>query len=219
MKDPIGKRIRGFRIIGVIKDFHFDTLHNAIAPLGMFYAQDDYDILLVKLWPGNLSEILSTLKEIWRKVAPGYPFEYRFLDESIEKLYENDRKIGILINIATVLALFIACLGLFGIASFTVEQRTKEIGIRKVHGASIPSIFILISKQFFKWVIAANVIAWPVAYFVMREWLSGFAFRTSLNIIFFIFALAIVLAITMITISYQVLKAALANPIHSLRYE
>ena len=219
MKDPIGKRIRNFRIIGIVKDFHFDTLHNAIAPLGMIYTPDDYDILLVKVRPGNLTEILSTLKEIWRKVAPGHPFEYKFLDESIEKLYENDRKVGILINIATVLALFIACLGLFGIASFTVEQRRKEIGIRKVHGASTPSIFILISKQFFKWVIAANVIAWPVAYFVMREWLSGFAFRTSLNIMFFIFALAIALAITMITISYQVLKAALANPINSLRYE
>jgi putative ABC transport system permease protein len=219
MKDPIGKRVRGFRIIGVIKDYHFDSLHHAISPLGMIYAPDDYDSLLVKIQPANLSETLATLRKSWLEVAPEYPFEFRFLDESIDALYKNDQKVGKIINIATVLALFIACLGLFGMASFSAEQRTKEIGIRKVFGASIPSIFFLLSKQFSKWVIAANVVAWPVAYFLMSKWLSGFAFRTSLNILFFVFAAAVALIIAMITVSYQTLKAALANPIHSLRHE
>jgi len=219
MMDPIGKRVRGFRIIGVIKDYHFDSLHHAITPLGMIYAPDDYDSLLVKIQPGNLSETLATLKKSWLEVAPEYPFEFRFLDESIDELYKNDQKVGKVINIATVLALFIACLGLFGMASFSAEQRTKEIGIRKVFGASIPSIFFLLSKQFSKWVIAANLVAWPVAYFVMSKWLSGFAFHTSLNILFFVFAAAVALMIAMISVSYQTLKAALANPIHSLRHE
>jgi len=219
MMDPIGKRVRGFRIIGVISDFHFDSLHHAITPLAMIYAPDDYDELLVKIQPENLSETLATIKESWLEVTPEYPFEFRFLDESIDALYKNDQKVGKLINIATVLALFIACLGLFGMASFSAEQRTKEIGIRKVFGASIPSIFFLLSKQFSKWVVAANVVAWPVAYFVMSKWLSGFAFRTSLNILYFVFAGAVALMIAMITVSYQTLKAALANPIHSLRHE
>ncbi len=219
MKDPIGKRVRESRIIGVIKDYHFDSLHNAITPLGMICAPEDYDSLLVKIRPGNLSETIAAIKGSWLEVAPEYPFEFRFLDESIDSLYKNDQKVGKAINLATVLALFIACLGLFGMASFSAEQRTKEIGIRKVFGASIPSIFFLLSKQFSKWVIAANVVAWPVAYFVMSKWLSGFAFHTSLNIVFFVFAAAVALMIAMITVSYQTLKAALANPIHSLRHE
>jgi len=219
MKDPIGKRVQGFRIIGVIKDYHFDSLHNAITPLGMIYAPDDYDNLLVKIKPGNLSETLAAIKKSWMEVAPAYPFEFRFLDEFIDALYKNDQKVGKIINIASVLALFIACLGLFGMTSFSVERRTKEIGIRKVFGASVPSIFFLLSKQFSKWVITANVIAWPVAYFAMSRWLSGFAFRTSLNILFFVFAAVIALMIAMITVSYQTLKAALANPIQSLQHE
>ncbi len=219
MTDPVGKRVLEFRIIGVIKDYHFDSLHKAIAPLGIIYDPDDYDSLLIKIRPGNLRETLAVIKESWSDVAPEYPFEFRFLDESIDSLYKNDRKVGKVINIATILALFIACLGLFGMASFSAEQRTKEIGIRKVFGASIPSIFFLLSKQFSKWVIVANVVAWPVAYFVMSKWLSGFAFRTSLNILFFVFAAAAALMIAMITVSYQTLKASLANPIHSLRHE
>jgi len=219
MKDPIGKRIREFRIIGVIEDYHFDSLHNAISPLGMICTPDDYDELLVKIQPENLPETLAAIKKSWLEVAPDYPFEFRFLDESIDALYRNDRKVGRVINIATVLALFIACMGLFGMASFSAEQRTKEIGIRKVFGASIPSIIFLLSKQFSKWVIAANVIAWPVAYFVMNKLLQVYAYRTAIGIEIFVFAAAAALMIALLTVSYQTLKAALANPIHSLRYE
>ena len=220
MKDPIGKRVRDdFRIIGIIEDYHFESLHEAIAPLGMIHTPVDYDRLLVKTQSQNLTNTLAAIKKSWMKVAPEYPFEFRFLDEDINNLYKNDRKVNTLINISTFLALFIACLGLFGMASYTAEQRTKEIGIRKIFGASIPSIFFLLSQQFSKWVIASNIIAWPLAYFLMNKWLSSFAYHTSQNILIFIFAAVIVLIIAMITISFQTLKASLANPINSLRHE
>ncbi len=220
MKDPIGKRVRNdFRIIGIIADYHFESLHEVISPLGMIHTPIDYDRLLVKIQSQNLTKTIAAIKKSWMKVAPEYPFEFRFLDEDINDLYENDRKVNTLINISTFLALFIACLGLFGMASYTAEQRTKEIGIRKVFGASIPSIFYLLSQQFSKWVIASNIIAWPLAYFLMNKWLSSFAYHTSQNILIFVLAAVIVLVIAMITVSFQTIKASLANPINSLRHE
>jgi len=220
MKDPIGKRVRDdFRIVGVVADYHFESLHEAIAPLGIIHTPVDYDRLLVKIQSQNLPKTLAAIKGSWMKVAPEYPFEFRFLDEDINDLYKSDRKVNTLINISTFLALFIACLGLFGMTSYTAEQRTKEIGIRKVFGASIPSIFFLLSQQFSKWIIASNIIAWPLAYFFMKKWLLSFAYHASPNIFIFIFAAVIVLIIAMITVSFQTLKAALANPINSLRHE
>ena len=220
MKDPIGKRVRDdFRIIGIVADYHFESLHDAIAPLGIIHTPVDYDRLMVKIQSQDLINTIAGIRKSWIKVAPEYPFEFRFLDEDINDLYKSDRKVNTLINISTFLSLFIACLGLFGMASYTAEQRTKEIGIRKVFGASIPSIFFLLSQQFSKWVIASNIIAWPLAYFLMNKWLSGFAYHTSPNIFIFIFATVIVLIIAMITVSFQTLKAALANPINSLRHE
>jgi putative ABC transport system permease protein len=208
-----------FRIIGIIADYHFESLHEVISPLGMIHTPIDYDRLLVKIQSQNLTKTIAAIKKSWMKVAPEYPFEFRFLDEDINDLYENDRKVNTLINISTFLALFIACLGLFGMASYTAEQRTKEIGIRKVFGASIPSIFYLLSQQFSKWVIASNIIAWPLAYFLMNKWLSSFAYHTSQNILIFVLAAVIVLVIAMITVSFQTIKASLANPINSLRHE
>ncbi|MCJ7679280.1 MAG: ABC transporter permease, partial [Candidatus Aminicenantes bacterium] len=219
MKDPIGKTIRNFRIIGVVRDFHFDSLHTAISPLAMVYAPVDFDCLLIKIHPGNPAQTLAGLEARWRGAAPGYPFDFRFLDDSIEDMYKNDRRIGTLINISTFLALFIACLGLFGMASFTAEQRTKEIGIRKVLGASTSSVFYLLSREFSWWVLAANVIAWPIAYVVMKKWLAGFAFKTPLNPLFFVFAAAVALTIALITVSYQTVRAALADPVSSLKHE
>jgi ABC-type antimicrobial peptide transport system permease subunit len=219
MQDPIGKRMLNFRIIGVIEDYHFDSLHNSIAPLGLIHTPIDYEMLLVKLQADNLPKTIASLKDTWTRTAVSYPFEYRFLDEEINNLYKNEQKVSKIINTATFLALFIACLGLFGLASYTAEQRTKEIGIRKVFGASIPSIFILLSKQFTRWVMAANIIAWPAAYIVMNEWLQSFAYHTSPNILIFVFAAVIVLTIAMITVSFQTVRAAMTHPIHSLRHE
>jgi putative ABC transport system permease protein len=219
MKDPLGKRVRKFRIIGVVKDFHFDSLHKAIAPLALFQSSRDYDILLVKIRPENISRTLASIQKSWTEAAPGYPFDYRFLEDSIAGLYRNDQKVGRLINVSTLLALLIACLGLFGMASFTAERRTKEIGIRKILGASVPSIFVLLSSESFKWVLAANLIAWPLAHVFMTKWLSTFAFRISLNILYFVVAAAAALFIAFLTICYQTLKAAVLNPVHSLRHE
>jgi putative ABC transport system permease protein len=219
MKDPLGKRVRNFRIIGVVKDYHFDSLHKAITPLGLFRASRDFDTLLVKIRSDNISRTLAAIQKSWTEVAPGYPFGYRFLEDSIADLYRNDRKVGRLINASTALALLIACLGLFGMASFTAERRTKEIGIRKILGASVPSVFALLSSESFKWVLAANLIAWPLAYVLLTRWLSTFAFRISLNILLFVAAAAAALFIAFLTICVQTLKAAVANPVHSLRHE
>jgi hypothetical protein len=219
MKDPLGKRVRDFRILGVVKDFHFDSLHKAIAPLGLYRASRDFDTLLVKIRSENVPRTLAAIQKSWAEAAPGYPFDYRFLEDSIADLYRNDLKIGRLINTSTALALLIACLGLFGMASFTAERRTKEIGIRKILGASVPSVFALLSRESFKWVLAANLIAWPLAYILMTKWLSTFSFRISINILFFVGAAAAALLIAFLTICYQTLKAAVSNPVHSLRHE
>jgi putative ABC transport system permease protein len=219
MTEPLGKRVREYRIIGVVKDFHFDSLRKGIAPLGLIHAPDDYDNLLVKIRPENISGTLAAVEKSWAKAAPGHPFEYRFLDESIDDMYRNDQRVGGLINSATLLALFIACLGLFGMASFTAEQRTKEIGIRKILGATIPSVFVLLSRESFKWVAAANLLAWPLAFLAMRKWLSAFAFRISISPLIFVFAGATAFLVALLTISAQTLKAAVSNPVHSLRHE
>jgi len=219
MTDPLGKRVREYRIIGVVKDFHFDSLHSMIAPMGMFHDPGNYDNLLVKIRPENISRTITAIEEIWAGVAPGYPFDYRFLDEFIDNLYRNDQRVSRLINISSLLALFIACLGLFGMASYAAEQRTKEVGIRKILGASIPSVFMLLSRESFLWVFIANLIAWPAAYFFMNKWLSTFAFRISINILIFLIAGAGTLMIALMTIGYQTLKAAVSDPVHSLRHE
>ena len=165
--------------------------------------------------PSTLAFIDLKLKEL----VPEYPFELRFLEENIERLYGTEQRIGNLVRYGTILAVFVACMGLFGLASFTAQQRTKEIGIRKVLGASLSGVIYLFSKDFTKWVLLANVIAWPVSYFVMRKWLQGFAYRTPLGWEVFAFTILLVLGITLITISYQALKSAVANPADSLRHE
>ena len=219
MTEPLGKRIREFRITGVIKDFHFDSLHKSIAPLGMFHAPVDFDNLLVKIRSDNISRTVAAIQKSWTSAAPGYPFEFRFLDETIDNLYRSDQRVGRLVNAATLLAIFIACLGLFGMASFTAEQRTKEIGIRKILGASLPSVFFLLSRDSFKWVAAANLIAWPAAWIAGRRLLSAYAFRIDISPFVFIFAAGATFAIALLTISLQTLRAAGANPAQSLRHE
>jgi putative ABC transport system permease protein len=219
MKEPLGKRVRNFRIMGVVKDFHFDSLHKTIAPLGLFRASRDFDTLLVKIRGDNIPRTLAAIQEGWSEVAPGYPFDYRFLEDSIADLYRNDRTVGRLINASTALALLIACLGLLGMASFTAERRTKEIGIRKILGASVPSVFALLSRDSFKLVLVANIIAWPLAHVLVTRWLATFAFRISLNVLFFAAAAAAALLIAFLTICFQTLKAAVANPAQSLRHE
>ncbi len=227
IKDPIGKRIimpgrtdnQYFTIIGVLKDFHYESLHQQIRPLAIFYNKGQTAYLPVRIKPANISATISLIEDEWKKFVPGKPFEYFFLDEDFNKLYQSEMKTGQIFSAFSVLAIFIACLGLFGLTAFTVERRIKEIGIRKVLGASISTIVFLISKEFLKWVLIANLIAWPVAYYFMNEWLQNFAYRNEITLWAFIFSGIIALVIALITISSQTIKAATANPVKSLRYE
>jgi putative ABC transport system permease protein len=219
MKSPLGKEVLGSTIVGVVEDFHFSSLHSQIKPLAIQHEPDMLGHLLVKMKPGDISPFISSLEARWTKLVPGAPFEYQFLDEKIDGLYRADQRIGKIINSFTALALFIACLGLFGMASFSAEQRTKEIGIRKVLGATVPEITFSLIREFGKWVLLANLIAWPLAYFAMNRMLETYAYRISLDVWIFLVAGVAALILAVATVSYQSIKAALTNPVKTLRYE
>ena len=222
MKEPIGKwfSFRGQKgmIIGIVKDFHGASLHNPIAPVALQPTEGFF--VFVKYRPGNVADVLSFLKAKWDKsVGTHTPFRYEFIDENIKTWYQTEHRFGKIFRNFTILTVFIACLGLFGLASFTAEQRTKELGIRKILGAKISGLVLLLVKEFAKWVFIASIIAWPVAYFVARNWLKRFAYRTELGLEIFIFSAVVALFIATFTVSYQAIKAARANPAESLHYE
>lgn len=206
------------RIIGVIKDYNFLSLKENMDALVISPA-DDRRVAVIKLKPGNLKSSLAIIKDTYAKVAPAYPFEYSFLDQKFDVLYKNDIRQQTMLTIFSGLAIFIACLGLFGLASFTAVKRTKEIGVRKVLGSSVANILLLLSKDMLKPVIIATVIAIPLGYYFMHTWLQNFAYRTPLNWWIFVFAAFITFAIALLTVSIKSLKAALVNPVKSLRSE
>ncbi len=223
---PVGKQFslseemnRPGTIIGVLKDFHFKPLSKEIEPMVIFLGQRERFYLYARVKPGNISATVSQLEKTWKNIVPGAEFRYGFFDEAIAELYTNEKRVGNLFEYFTVLAIFISCLGLFGLASFVAEQRTKEIGVRKVLGASVPSVVTLLSREFSLWVLLANIIAWPVAWYFMNKWLLNFAYRTQLQIWIFVFAGALAMLIALLTISIQAVKAATVNPVESLRYE
>ena len=228
--NPIGKQIFMFgddnktipiHIIGVMKDFHTSNLHNKIIPLVFIALRDpsEKQFLSLKMKVNNTKACIELVDKLWEKFNPGKPVEYFFLDKDYELFYKDDIKIGKLFTSFSILAIFIACLGLFGLISFSAERRTKEVGVRKVLGATVRGVTILLSKEFIKWVLLANVVAWPLAYYFMKEWLQDFAYRINLTIWPFILSGMIVLCVAIITVSYQSIKAALANPVESLKYE
>jgi putative ABC transport system permease protein len=167
----------------------------------------------------NLNETLAFIESQWKSVYPNNPFENFFLDTYFDLQYRSDEQVGRIFGIFTILGLFIACLGLLGLASFTAENRTKEIGIRKVLGASVPCIVTMLTKQFTKWVLLANCLAWPVAYYIMSRWLKNFANRTNIDLFIFVLSGLLVLGVALLTVSYQSIRAATINPAESLRYE
>jgi putative ABC transport system permease protein len=202
-----------------VKDFHLQSLREKIEPLIIFY---DYDSLLrfsVRIAPDNIPHTMSLIENKWKELDPIRPFNFLFLDESYDSLYRQEDVLKTITFYFSFLAVLIGCLGLFGMASFTAEQRTKEIGIRKVLGASVPGIIRLLAKEFVLLVIAANVIALPLAYFAMNRWLQSFAYRMNIHPIILVLAAVISLSIALVTVSYQAIRAALANPVDSLRYE
>lgn len=225
MEDPIGKRFQFYggdgTIIGVVKNFHHSSLHRPIEPVILKISPGRTNYLCVRVTsePLHIASTLNFLERTIKKFEPNAPFEYELLDRRINNLYRADERTGKIFGYFTFLALFISCLGLFGLSSFLAERHTKEIGIRKVLGASVPGIFILLSREFTKWVVLANIIAWPIAYFSMNNWLQNFAYRISLNVWVFILSGLTALAIALLTVSYQSIKAARANPVDSLRYE
>jgi putative ABC transport system permease protein len=204
-----------------MKDFNFSSLHEKVRPLVIFpYKQDEHgDYLSVRIKPGNYLSTLSFIKNTWAKYSNNETPDYTFLDQDIQKMYLADQRTGKIAAVFSILAIVIACLGLFGLATFISEQRTKEIGIRKVLGASVHEIIGMLSKEFVKWIIIANVIAWPLAYYFMHKWLQNFAYRTEMSIWIFISSGAIALLIALLTISTNAIKASTANPIKSLKYE
>lgn len=221
MQEPLGKWLLGpqLKIIGVIKDFNLRSLHHEVAPLVIGLRPGRLRHMFIKISALNIPDTITSLKSAWNSVAPEYPFEFQFLDEHLDKLYRADRRIGNIINAFAGLALFVACLGLFGLASFVAEQRTKEIGIRKVLGASNPVIFYLLAKDFIKWIIIANLIAGPIAAFALLKYLNLYAYHTSLGPLVFLIPLLMTLVVAFMTVSWQALKAAYTDPVHSLRYE
>ena len=229
--DPLGKKLaqingvskemQSYKIIGVVEDFNYESLHQTIRPL-VFHlgrVRQASTILTIRVLSGELRQTMRFLEETWRPFAGNDRFNCTFLDQNLNRMYETEMKIGVLTMVFSFLAIFIACLGLVGLAAFVTEQRIKEIGIRKVLGASVTEIVTLLSREFTKMVVLANILAWPVAYYVMKSWLQNFAYRINIDWGIFILSGIIALAVALATVSTQALKAALANPIKSLRYE
>ena len=225
-EDPIGKQIllpaygnRSLTVIGVVKDYHSLTLREEIAPMGFIGDWRLFVSLILRIRPENTAQTLSFLEMQWKRFVPDVPFEYHFLDEMIDWIYFNEQLTGKMLGVFSLLAIFVACLGLFGLAAFMVQSRTKEIGVRKVLGASTPHLVMLLSCEFMLLILLANLIAWPIAYYLMRDWLSGFAYQTDLNVLPFIASAIMALIIAFGTVSVQAIRVARSNPIDALRYE
>lgn len=206
-------------VVGVIQNCHFQPLMNRITPFFFVIDREHAYNMVVRMRSANIPAALEFIEETWEEIVPVYPFRYGFIDQRVNDSYLNIERIGNLSNGFTFIAMFIACLGLFGLASFTAEKRSKEIGIRKVLGSSMSKIVILLSSEFARCVLIANVIAWPVAYFAAKQWLQGFAYRISVGVDVFLFSAFLAFIIALLTVSYQAVKAARANPVDSLRYE
>ncbi len=223
-EDPIGKRVtlvedNVFNIIGVVKDFHYVSLHTEIEPMILLLDPERCSSIVVRIRSENTPQTLEFIEGVWKKSAGEFEFDYRFLDESLDTLYRGEKQVGRIINVFTLLSIFISCLGLFGLASFMALRRTKEIGIRKILGASISGVVVLLNKEFSKWVIIANLIAWPLSYFALNRWLQEFPYRTDIKLWIFLGTGLATFMIAILTVGYQSLRAALSNPADSLRYE
>ncbi|MDE2890863.1 MAG: ABC transporter permease [Gemmatimonadota bacterium] len=207
-------------VVGVVKDFHYKSLHHEIEPLVIMMGGGwTRDYISIRIRPDDVPGTLDFLRTQWREVVPNTPFEYSFLDTSFDRLYRTEARLGMLFGGFSVLAIVVAALGLFGLASISVQQRTKEIGIRKAVGASVANVVLLLSREYVVLVGIANLVAWPIAYFAMNRWLENFAYRVDPAISTFVLGGLLSLSIALITVSYETGKAARANPVDALRYE
>jgi putative ABC transport system permease protein len=227
-KDPIGKQlfravdqqghIGAYTIIGVVRNFNFETLHHEVGPLA-FELSRGGGFASFKVGTDNINQLIAKIQSKWKSMAPGVPFSHRFLDDSFDEMYRSEQRVGKIALVFSVLAIFIACLGLFGLATFIAEQRTKEIGIRKVLGASVQGIVQMLSKDFMKLVAISFVIAAPTAWYFMNKWLQDFAYRINISWWIFVAAGLAALLIALVTVSFQAIRAAITNPVKSLRTE
>lgn len=221
--DPIGKSLQigshPGTVVGVFQDYHHGNLHEKIGPTAFRLRTRYLSSLALKVRSENVPETMAFLEKTWKQFLPEQPFEYRFIDENLGMIYRTERMIAQITGVFSLLSIFVACLGLLGLATFTAEQRTKEIGIRKVMGASVSNLVLLVSKEFVLLVVLANVIAWPVGYYFMDLFLQEFAYRTTLGVETFLFGGAIAFLIALVTVGTQAMKAARSNPVDALRYE
>jgi len=218
-KNLEGKMFDEFNVIGVVKDFNVSSLHHAIDGVSLVYKKDNPTSMTLRLNHSNISETMKYIQHTWQTISPHSPFEYHFYDDWFDAMYRDEDRLSKTIGLFSIIALIITCLGLLSQSFQTCINRTKEIGIRKVHGASVLNIITMLTKDYTKWVIIASLIAWPIAYYFMNKWLQNFAYRIDISWWVFLFAGGIALLIALMTVSYQAIRAARANPVNSLRYE
>jgi putative ABC transport system permease protein len=229
-KNAVGKYLQypgnsqRFRVIAVAKDFNVASLHDVVEPFALFHTTSKtynlgHSYISVRFQPGNMNEYLRGLQNEWKNFVPATPFDYSFLDSEFDSLYGSEQRMGKVFGIFTTLSVFVACLGLFGLSVYTAERRKKEIGVRKVLGASVRAVVSLLSKEFVKLVFVAAIVAFPIAWWAMNSWLQDFAYRITIQWWAFAFAALLALVIALLTVSFQAIKAAMANPVKSLRTE
>ena len=228
LEEPVGKRLvnsifpdNRYPVIGVVEDFHYQSLRQRIQPMVFFSFQGSNNgkYLSARVHPANINETVRFIEKTWQKYANGQAFEYEFFDDHFQRVYLAEKKTEKIFLVFSVLAVIIACLGLFGLSAFISERRTKEVGVRKVLGATTGNLISLLIGQFLKWVILANLIAWPIAWLAMEKWLQNFSYQTNITIWPFIFSIVLAAATALLTVSFQAVKAARSNPVESLRYE
>ncbi len=224
--DPIGQpfpvlnKTEPHQVVGVVKNFHFESLHNEIEPIVFHTSPDDGpSVILVRIRPEDVNSSIALLRETWKKIEPARPFTFVFLDQQVNRQYREEQRWVQIVWYASGFGILIACLGLFGLVSLSVSQRTKEIGIRKVLGASVSEIIALLSREFVLLLTIANLVAWPVAYWAMGQWLNGFAYRIAPSVKIYVLCSLLAVVIALCTVSLQAIRAARSNPIDALRYE
>ena len=227
--DVIGKELvsltagnngHSYKIIGVVKDFNYESLHKKVRPLVLHLEREDYPAginFTVRIASDHMSNTIDYISDKWKEIVPSDAMNYNFVDDNLARLYVAEQKIGVASVIFSSVAIFIACIGLFGLAAFVAEQRTKEIGIRKVLGATSRQVVLLLSREFAVWVLISNIIAWPVAWYVLNRWLENFAFHTEMPVSYFLMAGIVTFLIASITVGFHAVKAAHANPVESMR--
>jgi putative ABC transport system permease protein len=208
-----------YSVIGVMKDFHQSSLHRPINPTIFLNEGGNFPYLNVRISPEQVGETIKLLENTWKSFIQNRPFDYEFLDDRIDEFYNQEVKTKSILGLFTLLALFTACLGLSGLASFIAEKRTKEIGIRRVLGASRKELVLIQIREFAVWVLLANIVAWPLAYFMTSRWLQGFAYRIHPGVLPAVLAALFSLSVALLSVGYKAIRAAMANPSHSLKYE